>query len=75
MDEQEEESQDTCYDKFKLVHKHVQRFLVFYNLVFIPLQFAFNIRFRSVFLVMEIVTIVVYLVEMGIRIYKYKRLK
>jgi len=47
---------------------------VIYNLIFIPLQFAFDIKFKHFYLAMEILTILIYLVEVAIRIYKLTRL-
>jgi hypothetical protein len=49
--------------------------LVFYNLIFIPLQFAYRIEFKGVFLALEIITIVMYLTEIGLRIYTLIRIK
>jgi hypothetical protein len=49
--------------------------LVFYNLIFIPLQFAYRIKFKGVFLALEIITIVMYLTEIGLRIYTLIRIK
>ena len=59
----------------KNVHKRVLQLFVVYNLVFIPLQFAFNIKFKPIYLVMEVLTILVYLMEIAIRVVKFRRLK
>ena len=48
--------------------------LVFYNMIFIPLQFAYRIEFKGVFLALEIITIVMYLTEIGLRIYTVLRI-
>lgn len=45
-----------------------------YNLVFIPIQFAFNLKFKPVYLVMEAITILIYLIDISIRVYKYRAL-
>jgi uncharacterized membrane protein len=44
----------------------------FYNMVFIPLQFAYRIEFKGIFLAFEIFTILAYLVEIGIRVAQLK---
>jgi hypothetical protein len=49
--------------------------LVFYNLIYIPLQFAYRIEFKGVFLALEIITIVMYLLEIALRIYIAIRIK
>ena len=48
--------------------------LVFYNMIFIPLQFAYRIEFKGIFLALEIITIVMYLTEIGLRIYTVIRI-
>jgi len=48
---------------------------VVYNLIFIPLQFAFHFKFKHFYLVMEVLTILVYLAEIFIRVYKFRKLK
>jgi hypothetical protein len=41
-------------------------------MIFIPLQFGFRIEFKGIFLAMEIFTISVYLIEIGMRIMHLK---
>lgn len=47
---------------------------VLYNILFIPIQFAFKIPFEGVFLGFECATIVVYTFDMTFRIVKLRRL-
>ena len=46
--------------------------LSFYNLVFVPLQFAFRIEYNNLILVLEIITIFFYVLDSYVR---YKTLK
>lgn len=46
--------------------------LSFYNLVFVPLQFAFRIEYNNLILVLEIITIFFYVLDAYVR---YKTLK
>ncbi len=46
--------------------------LSFYNLVFVPLQFAFRIEYNKGILVLEIITIFFYVLDAYVR---YKTLK
>jgi len=41
-------------------------------MVFIPLQFAYRIQFKGIFLALEILTILAYLLEIGIRVTQLK---
>lgn len=49
--------------------------LVFYNFIFIPLQFGFRIPFKGPILALEIITILLYLTEIGLRVYTLIRLQ
>lgn len=49
--------------------------LVFYNLYFIPLQFAYRIPFKGGILALEILTIVFYLAEISLRFLTLIRLR
>jgi len=71
------QEQEAKYDNTTLFMRIVQAInmaLVFYNLLFIPLQFAYRIKFKGVFLALEIVTIGMYLTEIGLRINMVVRL-
>ena len=46
--------------------------IVIYNLIFIPLQFGYRIKFRGIYLVMEILTMFLYIFDI---IYRSKNLK
>jgi hypothetical protein len=45
----------------------------FYNMVFIPLQFAYSISFSGWFLALEILTIILYVIDLSIKLYSYKK--
>jgi hypothetical protein len=49
--------------------------LVFYNLIFIPLQFGYRIKFVGFIMALEILTILMYSLEVGLRIYTAIRIK
>jgi hypothetical protein len=70
--------QEATYDKstfFMRVVQTINMCLVFYNIVFIPLQFAFRIPFKGAYLALEILTIMFYGCEIGLRIFSLLRLK
>lgn len=49
--------------------KHAKEIMILlvitWNIWFIPLQFSYKIPFEGIFLVMEIITILVYLIDIG----------
>lgn len=57
------------------VIRPINKGLVFYNLIFIPLQFGYRIKFKKFYLAIEILTLFMYSVEIALRIYKVTRIK
>ena len=53
----------------------INMLLVFYNLIFIPLQFGYRIKFEGFIMALEILTILMYSMEVGLRIYTAIRMK
>lgn len=49
--------------------------LALYNMFFIPLQFAYRIEFKGIYLALEVLTIIIYLVEIATRVVEYKKLR
>ena len=50
-------------------------FVSVYNIIFIPLQFGFRIDFKGIYLIMEIFTILLYGIDVGVRIFEYRKIK
>lgn len=62
------------YFTLQMVTGLIMMIISIYNIVFIPLQFAFRIKFKGVFLAMELVTLWLYLIDLCSHIYQYRRL-
>lgn len=71
--EQETNHQKSFYEM--RVVQNLNTMLVFYNMIFIPLQFGFRIPFKGLILALEIITILLYLTEIGLRVHTIMRLK
>ena len=63
------------YVTLKNFMRVVMAILSFYNIVFIPLQFGFRIKMQGIYLVMEMFTILFYLLDAGLRLVTIGRLK
>jgi len=71
--EQEEQQEQTFFEM--RVVQFINMLLAFYNLAFIPHQFGFRIPFKGAFLALEIITILMYLAEIGLRVFTLIRLQ
>lgn len=49
--------------------------LISYNIVFIPLQMAFRFDYQVIFVIMEVITVVVYGADLFLRIRNLRMLK
>lgn len=55
------------YVKMKKIKEWVILLIITYNIGFIPLQFSYKLEFSPVFIVMEVTTIVVYLLDIAFK--------
>jgi len=58
-----------------IVKKILMALLVLYNVVFIPLQFAFRIQYNSIFILMEIIILLFYTFDLIYHIKQLKKIK
>ena len=60
---------------FKIIYRSLLILIQIYNIVFIPLQGGFRIKFSPGLIVMEIFTILLYIIDIFLLIIKYKRIQ